>query len=127
MPKDKKHQNACMRRKSEAERDQLYNYVRVRAEVKDQTIMRMDRVDFYKKYLVEPKLQKIIQNSADRKTFRQQIVKELIGHYSEVAMEQKQKGTSPEQIMTNIKEELAPLVSEEEQLKILTRVAGLVK
>ena len=116
-----------MRRKSEAERDQLYNYVRVRAEVKDQTIMRMDRVDFYKKYLVEPKLQKIIQNSADRKTFRQQIVKELIGHYSEVAMEQKQKGTSPEQIMTNIKEELAPLVSEEEQLKILTRVAGLVK
>lgn len=114
MPKDKKHQNACMRRKSEAERNQLYDYVRVRAEVKDKAIMGMDRVEFYKKYLVEPKLQKIIQNAADRKTFRQQIVKELIGHYSEMAMEQKQKDVAPEQIMANIKEELAQLVSEEE-------------
>lgn len=89
--------------------------------------MGLDRVEFYKKYLVEPKLQKIIQNSTDKKTFRQQIIKELIGHYSEVAMEQKQKEVAPEQILASIKEELAPLVSEEEQLKILTRVAGLVK
>ncbi|CAL5994022.1 Hypothetical_protein [Hexamita inflata] len=129
MPSKFQHKCANSRKNSIKERQVIIDSVRQQCDKKDLEYAQLPKdsnIEFYKKFLSDKKFFKYLDTADKKKIFLAEATSELKAYYVQVALEKRKDRQDIRTVLTEIKEELTKMFTQDQACSIAAYISGLV-